>query len=50
MKLSTYIIAALVILFGLHFIAQSGSVGRSPGQRTSVAGTPDKSLGGVLGR
>lgn len=50
MKLSTYIIAALVILFGLHFIAQAGAIQRSPGQRTSVAGTPDKSLGQALGR
>lgn len=49
MKASTMIVAAIAILFVLYFVAQGGAPPRTAGQRVSVAGTPDKVLGGSIG-
>lgn len=50
MKTSTAVVLFLVALFALKFFAGSAAIERPTGQRTSVAGTPDKVLGGYIGR
>lgn len=47
-KPETLIIVAIVVIAVLWFLSQASPMPRGPGQRTSVAGTPDKILGAPI--
>lgn len=47
-KPETLILIAIVVIAVIWFMSQSSPMPRSAGQRTSVAGSPDKPLGAPI--